>query len=121
MADALSRPPPAPSLGPDPRQAGARLSNLFSGYHAASVDVGSLQAAIEDGLKGVALDTRWDEAREWVETLLVTWLQRLERTKIERRGVELHIELSTRDERGVYEYVFDAFPDRKRGVGGVAS
>jgi hypothetical protein len=128
----LPRHPKAPRLAADPRQsnsahtigalatiAGREMHvggpNLSTGFYASAVDVGRLQAALEDGLARfdeTQLATRWDEIFDWIRRVARTWVQRCKRMRIERRQVGIRIELETQDDLGYYEYTFDVFPRR---------
>jgi hypothetical protein len=119
----LPRAPRPPRLPPDPRQrqashiigaiAGAARRSMrlvgpdfASGFHASSVDMGRLQAALARGVAGLDMrqvDSRWDEVREWMLGVLRTWVQRYKKLHIERRESGVRVELETQDDQGCTE------------------
>lgn len=130
----LPRVPPPPDSLADPRQTNtARIlgvfadaaspthqvsgANLSTGFPAASVDLGRLQQALEDGLArfdAAQLEARWPKLNGWIHSVLGAWVQRRKMVKIERREKGIRIELETQDDLGYYTYGFDVFPSRKK-------
>jgi hypothetical protein len=131
----LPRPPAPPQLGADPRQrrtstilsnlggqlagggAGVATANMSSGYFAASVNVGALQAALEAGLARFTMpivSDRWAEVRPWIEGVLYAWSQRLKESRVELRENGIRVAIKTQDDLGYYDYAFDVFPGRSK-------
>ncbi|MDX2015359.1 MAG: hypothetical protein SFW67_34525 [Myxococcaceae bacterium] len=134
----LPKPPAPPQLGVDPRQrrtstilsnlggmlagggAGVATANMSSGFFAASVNVGALQATLEAGLSRFTLPIvrdRWDEVRPWIEGVLYAWTQRLKESRVELKENGVRIAIKTQDDLGYYDYAFDVFPGRAREEG----
>jgi hypothetical protein len=90
--------------------------NLSTGFHASAVDVGRLQAALEDGLRrfdDAQLESRWHEIFDWICRVARSWVQRGKQVRIERRQAGIHLHLETQDDLGYYKYEFDVFPRRR--------
>jgi len=124
--------PDPPIVGPDPRQTRAQRitenltaalegshvagANFVTGFHAASVDVGRIQAALEAALHRFdedALTRQWDaQVVAWIHAVLGRWAQRVKSMRVERRGPALRVEMETQDDLGYYTYGFDVFPQR---------
>jgi hypothetical protein len=122
--------PTAPQTGVDPRQTRTRkiVANInqaigsqgavvpVRGYHAAAVNVGVVQAALEKCLSRFSellLEARWEEIRTWTSDFLSVWVQRCKELVIERHGSALHIKITAQDDLGYYQYAFDVFPHRE--------
>jgi hypothetical protein len=127
----LAQIPAGPKLGVDPRQNRTRriLNNIgdamgaspgpvpVRGYFASAVDVGAVQAALEQGLARFneeRLASRWEEIFGWIADFLRAWIQRCKEMMIERRGPAVRIEIVTQDDLGYYNYGFDIFPARAK-------
>lgn len=128
-------PVPAPPEGPvDPRQAkvsrivGSLLTprrghmelggpNLSRGYRASAVDLGALQSLIEQGLArfdAERLRARWDQdVRNWIAQVLLRWVQRLKSLKLRLSQEGVQVEFEAQDDRGYYQYQFEALPGRR--------
>jgi hypothetical protein len=95
-----------------------RVGNTVTGYRASAVDVGQLQAMIEEAIATWTMEqvrARWEEDLfKWVHRFLRGWVQRCKHMQfdIEDNGIEIRLE--TQDDRGYYHYKFCAFPGRKR-------
>jgi hypothetical protein len=90
--------------------------NVSRGFHAASVGLAELKAAMESGIREFTIDqlhARWDDdVRTWMHSLLRLWLQRCKARRLELRENGILVELETQDDRGYYGYRFDVFPGR---------
>ena len=132
----LPRVPPPPEAGGDERQGtfegiagrlgdamGDRMAisaaNTSRGFPASRVDLGRLQAGLEDGLKRFDMKlvrSRWGEdVSDWMSRFLMSWVQRCKgiHFRLARKGI--HVRLETQDDRGYYRYEFDVFPGRGGG------
>lgn len=126
--------PVPPEGGMDPRQAKvSRIAsslasvlrgpmelggpNLSRGFRASAVDLGALQAMLEQALArfdGERLRARWDQdVRNWIAQALLRWVQRLKSLKLRLVEDAVQIELETQDDRGYYQYQFEVSPGRK--------
>ena len=139
MNSTLPPVPPPPSFGPDPRQeifyrtvghlsaelqekGEIHVASTATGYPASAVDLGRLQAEIEQALAGLTLDdirSRWtDEVLPWLAEFTRNWIQRRKTLRAEIRGQGIAFTIETQDDRGHYTYAFDAFPGRRHsGLG----
>ena len=93
--------------------------NLWTGYYASALDVGRLQAALEQGLGRFddgQVEARWDEIFDWIRRVVRSWVQRCKQMRLERREAGIRVELETQDDLGYYEYGFDVFPRRGKPV-----
>jgi hypothetical protein len=129
--------PEPPRFAPDPRQqrasrvvggithqpASASASEpepgpvVRTGYPAAAVDLGALQRAIEEGLRGFKLASiaeRWNEVEEWLGQCTRTWVQRCKGKNFTLGEHSIEIALETQDDYGYYRYAFDVFSESKR-------
>ena len=128
--------PEPPSFGPDPRQetfyrivgrltsalSGAegdvRAAATATGYPASAVDLGRLQTEIERALAGWSrrdIRVRWrDEVFPWISGLTRGWVQRRSILTLKRTRTGIRVILDTKDDRGSYHYVFEAFLHRYR-------
>lgn len=129
----LPRIPSTPGAGSDERQGtfegiagklgdamGDRMAvsvaNTSRGFPASRVDLGRLQAGLEEGLKRFDMKlvrSRWGEdVSGWMSRFLMTWVQRCKglRFRLARNGI--HVRLETQDDRGYYRYELDVFPGR---------
>lgn len=140
MSEVVRFPPlppmPIPPLGPlDERQAtfrriignitgelfqqeGEAVVSTVTGFRASAVDVGQLQQMINDAISTWTMEMvrdRWEaDLFEWLHQLLSGWVQRCKHMRFEIDGKGIGIHLETQDDRGYYNYEFDAFPGKAR-------
>jgi hypothetical protein len=129
--------PDPPSFGPDPQQETfytvvGRLIPALSdadnevhvaasstGFPASSVDLGRLQSEIERALGGwssTEIEARWrDDVFPWISQFTRAWVQRRSILQATRTRSGIRIVLDTKDDRGYYHYVFEAFLNRGAG------
>jgi len=92
--------------------------SMVTGYRASAVDVGQLQQMIDDAISTWTMDMvrdRWKaDLFEWLHQLLRGWVQRCKHMQFDIEGKGIGIHLETQDDRGYYNYDFDAFPGRQR-------
>jgi hypothetical protein len=92
--------------------------NFTTGFHAASVDLGRLQQALDRGVArfdATGLEDRWQDVLAWMRDVVRAWVQRFKRLTIERRDSGVHVELVTQDDHGYYSCAFDVFLSRTGG------
>jgi hypothetical protein len=95
------------------------VANTSRGFPASRVDLGRLQAGLEEGLKRFDMKlvrSRWGEdVSDWMSRFLTSWVQRCKGVhfRLARNGI--HVRLETQDDRGYYRYELDVFPGRGRG------
>ena len=80
--------------------------------------MGQLQQMIDDAISTWTMDMvrdRWKaDLFEWLHQLLRGWVQRCKHMQFDIEGKGIGIHLETQDDRGYYNYDFDAFPGRQR-------
>jgi hypothetical protein len=96
-----------------------RIGNTATGFRASAVDLGQLQAMMEDAIATWDMEqvrARWEEDLfKWVHRLLRGWVQRPKHMQFDIDDDEgIRIRLETQDNRGYYHYQFDVFPGRRR-------
>jgi hypothetical protein len=101
-----------------PEEGNVGMINTVAGFRASAVDLGALQNMIEDGLGRLDMnqirERREDDVRRWLIELLRSWVQRCKFMHFDLAEKGIHIKIQTQDDRGYYEYEFDAFPGRAR-------
>ena len=124
--------PDPPSLGPDDRQAtfsqivaglasgltsaegSFAAANVFRGFRASAVDLGTLQEVLSTGLAPfdmAQVRERWNEDLfDWMRRVVMTWIQRCKETRFDLESNGVRISLVTQDDRGYYRYELDVFP-----------
>jgi len=84
-----------------------------TGYPASAVDLGRLQSEIERALTGwprKEVRARWrDEVFPWISALTRAWVQRRSILTLKRTRTGIRVIIDTKDDRGYYHYVFEAF------------
>lgn len=132
----LPRVPPPPEAGRDERQGtfegiagrlgdamGDRMAisaaNTSRGFPASRVDLGRLQAGLEEGLKRFDMKvvrSRWDvDVAGWMTRLLTSWVQRSEGIRFRLARIGVHVRLETQDDRVCCRHELDVFPGRGGG------
>ena len=98
--------------------AGARPTNLATGFRASAVDVGRVKAIVEAGIAAFDMHqvkARWKrDVRAWMVGTVRAWVQRCKLIRLRPREAGIRVELQTQDDEGYYDYGFDVFPRRRR-------
>jgi hypothetical protein len=126
--------PEPPSFGPDPRQETfygivGRLTSALAeagevqvaatgtGFPASAVDLGRLQSEIEFALAGWSspeVRARWrEDVFPWLSRFTRAWVQRRSIFEARRTRTGIRLVLDTKDDRGHYHYVVEAFLNRR--------
>lgn len=97
---------------------GVGVANTTTGFRASAVDLGQLQAIINDALAPFNMDhvrERWNEdIGKWLARFLMSWTQRCKEIHFDREGERgIYIRLVTQDDHGYYTYEFDGFAGKR--------
>jgi len=94
------------------------VANTTTGFRASAVDLGQLQAIINDVLEPFDMNQvreRWSEdIFTWLRRFLMSWIQRCKEIHFDttsERGI--YIQLVTQDDHGYYTYEFDGFAGKR--------